>query len=292
MEKIKKVLGFTRSSSSFKISKTSEPIKKSKSVPWGLNLKDFEERGASSSNEQNSTDLQSEDRAFEKIYQREKQTLVLDLDETLVHTEPEVPKRKFFPITVEKNGQIAILYVVPRPGLLKFMTKMSEIYNICIYTCGNETYANKVAIATGINKFIYAIYSRNYCKKLEGSLYQKDLWSLGFNPQETIFVDDFSMQTAKHCENSIQIKAFEGQSCDRELRYLTEFLRHLHRVPDIRPISKHYDDFLAQPVACKKKDDRDSVASDELPDLTDLNDDDLGISGVRVAAYHGCHKLS
>lgn len=40
---------------------------------------------------------------------------------------------------MEKNGHITIKYVIPRPGLLSFMEKMSEIFNICIYTCGEET---------------------------------------------------------------------------------------------------------------------------------------------------------
>lgn len=96
------------------------------------------------------------------------------------------------------------------------------------------------------------------------------------------------MQTGKHCENSIQIKAYEGGSCDRELKYLAKFLRHLTKVEDIRPISKHYDNFLNRPKR-ERSSNKETVSCDELPDLTD--DDELCISNVRVLAYNERQKM-
>ena len=64
-----------------------------------------------------------------------KKTLVLDLDETLVHSgfQPFIPSSDIIlKITLDNN--IHNIYVLIRPGIEEFIQKMSEIYEIIIFT--------------------------------------------------------------------------------------------------------------------------------------------------------------
>lgn len=55
-------------------------------------------------------------------------TLVLDLDETLIHFDDE-------------NKDEEVFYMV-RPGLNKFLTEMSQIFEIVIFTAALQDYAD------------------------------------------------------------------------------------------------------------------------------------------------------
>lgn len=61
-------------------------------------------------------------------------TLVLDLDETLIHFGDEGEDD-------EEEGEGEMFYMV-RPGLNKFLTELSLHYEIVIYTAGLKDYAD------------------------------------------------------------------------------------------------------------------------------------------------------
>ena len=63
-----------------------------------------------------------------------RKTLVLDLDETLVHSTFQKVSDSDYIIPVEIEGNIYSVYVYLRPGALEFIKKMSEIYEVIIYT--------------------------------------------------------------------------------------------------------------------------------------------------------------
>jgi hypothetical protein len=82
-----------------------------------------------------------------------KPILVLDLDETLLHTvhDEDLP-----------NGQRHRL-TIPRPHLHEFLERMSEIFNLFVFTFGTHDYAIEVCTALGITKWIppEKIYARD-----------------------------------------------------------------------------------------------------------------------------------
>lgn len=63
-----------------------------------------------------------------------RKTLVLDLDETLVHSTFQKVSDSDYIIPVEIEGNVYSVYVYLRPGALEFIEKMSEIYEVIIYT--------------------------------------------------------------------------------------------------------------------------------------------------------------
>lgn len=71
-----------------------------------------------------------------------RKTLVLDLDETLVHSSFRVvPSAEIF-ITVEIEGEHLKIYVRKRPGVDEFMVRVAELYEVVVYTASMAKYAN------------------------------------------------------------------------------------------------------------------------------------------------------
>lgn len=63
-----------------------------------------------------------------------KKTLVLDLDETLVHSSFQPTQSCQYKIPVEIEGSVYNVYVYRRPGAIEFIRHMSTLYEVVIYT--------------------------------------------------------------------------------------------------------------------------------------------------------------
>ena len=70
--------------------------------------------------------------------------LVLDLDETLIHTSFNKPPKFDFESEVLFNGKNTKIYTVKRFGLEAFLFEMSRIYEIVVFTASQKLYADKV----------------------------------------------------------------------------------------------------------------------------------------------------
>ncbi|MCJ1288442.1 hypothetical protein MMC26_007799, partial [Xylographa opegraphella] len=65
---------------------------------------------------------------------RGKKCLVLDLDETLVHSSFKILHQADFTIPVEIEGQYHNVYVIKRPGVDQFMKRVGELYEVVVFT--------------------------------------------------------------------------------------------------------------------------------------------------------------
>lgn len=74
-----------------------------------------------------------------------KKTLVLDLDETLVHSTFQPTQNCQYIIPVEIEGNIYNVYVYRRPGACEFIQHMSQFYEVIIYTASLK----KVSVVRG-----------------------------------------------------------------------------------------------------------------------------------------------
>lgn len=87
-------------------------------------------------------------------YEQDKKTLLLDLDNTLIYASKEIPEvMDFTAIAVnnllfisclklskfEKGSEFFMRYVTKRPGMGKFLSKLSKKYNLCVYTAAEKT---------------------------------------------------------------------------------------------------------------------------------------------------------
>ena len=149
-------------------------------------------------------------------------TLVLDLDETLIH----VPKgKKYF------YSQSLIL----RPGLIDFLRNLKEFYELIIFTSSLKEYADKIIdfIEKDEKYFSYRLYRDNAV--IINNMYYKDLNILGRDLKKIIIIDDKKQHILQN-ENCIIIKPFISESEDNNNDFiLFDLILILIRIANEKP---------------------------------------------------------
>ena len=181
--------------------------------------------------------------------QKEKRkVLVLDLDETLIHTTFNPPPKFDFESEVMFNGKPTIIYTVKRFGLDSFLFEMSKLYEIVLYTASQRVYADKVINLIDPKKRISHRLYREHCIVVNKTHYLKNVKILGRNNQDIIIVDDNNMAGMLQPNNFYKIDVFDGNSKDRQLCRLASFLRHLAVKQNIGPIRRERETFESMEI--------------------------------------------
>ncbi|EEY57388.1 nuclear LIM factor interactor-interacting protein cleavage-specific form, putative [Phytophthora infestans T30-4] len=163
----------------------------------------------------------------------DKKCLVLDLDETLVHSSFRPTNNYDFIIPVEIDGSTHLVYVCKRPGAEEFLIEMAKYYEIVVYTASLSVYADPLLDKLDPEGTIrYRLY-REHCVQYEGC-YVKDLSLLDRDITQTIIVDNSPMAYAFHPRNAIGCSSFYDDLNDRELQSIGRFLTKFQDVEDVR----------------------------------------------------------
>ena len=163
-----------------------------------------------------------------------KKTLVLDLDETLVHSQfgPfEIPSDVV--INIEIENELHDIHVLIRPGVKEFLEKMSQIYEIVIFTASISKYAGPLLDILDKDKFCNYRLFREHCTLINTS-FAKDLKKLGRNLKDVIIVDNSPMAYLLNTENGIPILTWFDNKNDKELYKISPLLEFLSQVNDVR----------------------------------------------------------
>ncbi|KAI8388817.1 HAD-like domain-containing protein [Radiomyces spectabilis] len=158
--------------------------------------------------------------------------LVLDLDETLVHSSFKVIPNPDFIVPVEIDNQYHNVYVLKRPGVDEFMRKMGERYEIVVFTASLSKYADPVLDMLDIHKVIKHRLFRESCYNHKGS-YVKDLSQLGRNLSATLILDNSPASYIFHNANAVPVSTWFNDPHDTELSDLVTFLEDLANVDDV-----------------------------------------------------------
>ena len=166
-----------------------------------------------------------------------KKTLVLDLDETLVHSTFQTPSQFDFTITVEIESRVSTVYVLKRPGVDEFLTKMSELYEIVVFTASLSKviltqYADPLLDKLDPYSLIAGRLFRESCTFIEG-MFVKDLCRLGRQLKDIIILDNSPISYYLNPENAVPIKSWFDDMEDRELLELVPVFEHLAKVDDV-----------------------------------------------------------
>ncbi|CEM00013.1 unnamed protein product [Vitrella brassicaformis CCMP3155] len=163
-----------------------------------------------------------------------KKTLVLDLDETLVHSSFKPVANAAFIIPVEIEGNVHDIYVLKRPGVDEFLAYVARFYEVVIFTASLSKYADPLLDQLDTKRLCTWRLFREACTLRNGS-YVKDLSKMGRDLATLIIIDNSPLAYSLQPDNAIPIKSWFDDDNDRELFDLMPILEALAMVEESIP---------------------------------------------------------
>ncbi|KAF2400628.1 NIF-domain-containing protein [Trichodelitschia bisporula] len=164
-----------------------------------------------------------------------RKTLVLDLDETLVHSSFKILHQADFTIPVEIEGQYHNVYVIKRPGVDTFLKRMGEIYEVVVFTASVSKYGDPLLDQLDIHNVVHHRLFRESCYNHQGN-YVKDLSQMGRDLKDTIIIDNSPTSYIFHPQHAVPISSWFSDAHDNELLDLIPVLEDLAG-PQVRDVS-------------------------------------------------------
>ncbi|RHZ45483.1 hypothetical protein Glove_673g20 [Diversispora epigaea] len=163
-------------------------------------------------------------------------TLILDLDETLVHSTSRGARTDAHMIEVMVDNHACLYYMHKRPHVDHFLKKVSEWYKVIIFTASMPEYADPVIDLLDPNRnLISRRLFRQSCTHRNG-LFIKDLTIVEPDLSRVCIVDNSPISYAMHQENGIPIEGWISDPFDEALLDLLPFLDALRFTEDVRSI--------------------------------------------------------
>jgi len=163
-----------------------------------------------------------------------KKCLVLDMDETLVHSSFKPVRDADIIVPVRIEGVVYKVYVRTRPFVNEFLLECAKHYEVVVFTASISKYANPLLDMLDADKVISHRLFRESCV-YDGYAYVKDLTKLGRPLEEIIIVDNSPMAYALQPYNAIPITSWFDDRSDTELRELLPVLQTaLKEISDVR----------------------------------------------------------
>jgi RNA polymerase II subunit A small phosphatase-like protein len=161
-----------------------------------------------------------------------KRCLVLDLDETLVHSSFKPIPNPDFIIPVEIEEQIHKVYVLKRPGVDQFLQAMGPLFEIVVFTASLSKYADPVLDLLDATRVVHFRLFREACTNYKGN-FVKDLSRLGRELKHTIIIDNSPTSYLFHPENSLPSETWYDDPTDNELLRMIPVLQTLSKSEDV-----------------------------------------------------------
>ena len=168
--------------------------------------------------------------------------LVLDLDETLVHSSFKILNQADFTIPVEIEGQYHNVYVIKRPGVDAFMKRVGELYEVVVFTASVSKYGDPLLDQLDIHHVVHHRLFRESCYNHQGNYVKvctsvtffnitnvsgQDLSQVGRDLKETIIIDNSPTSYIFHPQHAVPISSWFSDAHDNELLDLIPVLEDL-----------------------------------------------------------------
>ncbi|XP_072710907.1 CTD small phosphatase-like protein isoform X6 [Ciconia boyciana] len=169
-----------------------------------------------------------------------KKCVVIDLDETLVHSSFKPISNADFIVPVEIDGTIHQVYVLKRPHVDEFLQRMGELFECVLFTASLAKYADPVADLLDRWGVFRARLFRESCVFHRGN-YVKDLSRLGRELSKVIIVDNSPASYIFHPENAyllvalfqVPVQSWFDDMTDTELLDLIPFFEGLSKEEEV-----------------------------------------------------------
>ncbi|XP_066261999.1 carboxy-terminal domain RNA polymerase II polypeptide A small phosphatase 1-like isoform X1 [Euwallacea similis] len=162
----------------------------------------------------------------------EKKCMVIDLDETLVHSSFKPINNADFIVPVEIDGTTHQVYVLKRPHVDEFLKRMGELYECVLFTASLAKYADPVADLLDQWGVFRARLFRESCVYYRGN-YVKDLNKLGRDLQQIVIVDNSPASYIFHPDNAVPVASWFDDMNDNELLDLIPFFEKLCKMDNV-----------------------------------------------------------
>jgi len=174
--------------------------------------------------------------------------LVLDLDETLVHSSFKPIPDPDFTVDIELDGAIHRVYVRKRPGVDHFLREVGKKFEIVVFTASLAKYADPLLDVLDKDHVVQFRLFREACVQHYGN-YVKDLTHLGRVLESSIIVDNSPFSYMFQPDNAIPIATWFHDKNDRQLYDLLPFLDTLAQEADVVSVLQRKNfDFLTNPA--------------------------------------------
>ncbi|KAK7604133.1 hypothetical protein V9T40_004406 [Parthenolecanium corni] len=161
-----------------------------------------------------------------------KKCMVIDLDETLVHSSFKPINNADFVVPVEIDGTIHQVYVLKRPYVDDFLQRMGELYECVLFTASLAKYADPVADLLDRWGVFRSRLFRESCVFHRGN-YVKDLNRLGRDLHKVIIIDNSPASYIFHPDNAVPVQSWFDDMTDSELLDLIPFFERLSKIDSV-----------------------------------------------------------
>ncbi|KAK6454851.1 nuclear envelope morphology [Scheffersomyces xylosifermentans] len=195
---------------------------------------------------------------------RKRKTLILDLDETLIHSLSRGSPRSFNSssssapkmIEIKLNNIASLYYVHKRPFCDYFLKEISKWFELQIFTASVKEYADPIIdwlesdildntrkrdakedAGSSPRKIFTKRYYRSDCTYRQGVGYIKDLskfFAKDDDLKNVIILDNSPVSYALHEDNAVMIEGWINDQRDRDLLHLLPMLHSLSLCIDVR----------------------------------------------------------
>ena len=169
-----------------------------------------------------------------------KKTLILDLDETLVHSSFTPFEKNDIVLNVDFEGVMYNIYVLVRPDAELFIKTVAKFFELVIFTASISKYASPLLDILDKEKNIKHRLYRDQCTFING-IYIKDLKKCNRSLKDLIIVDNSPIAYTFDSDNGLPIKTWIEDPEDNELMKLVPILEFLSKTKDVR---KFIDQFV------------------------------------------------
>jgi len=161
-----------------------------------------------------------------KAARKGKKCLILDLDETLVHSS-FVPTALYdITLNVDIEGIMRTIYVAKRPHVDEFLRCCGELFEVVVFTASLAKYADPLLDKLDLHKVIDHRLYRESCTSY-GGIFVKDLFRMGRPLTHVLIIDNSPHSYIFNPENALPCKSWFDDSSDTELMELLEVLKRL-----------------------------------------------------------------